>query len=140
MGNELFFLLRLCNADQIRDRGCENFIALAAATVFFNVAESTVGAIPVTHVDPEKDKITEEWINGPGRGSVLLESGLFTWKNALYNPEEMKGMPVGIQIAGRKWEEEKLLAMMRVVDEALGKDRGFGPGSWDRVKASKSAM
>lgn len=92
----------------------------------------------MTHVDPEKDKIKEEWINGPGRGSVLLESGLFTSKNALYNPEEMKGMPVGIQIAGRKWEEEKLLAMMRVVDEALGKDRGFGPGSWDRVKASKS--
>jgi hypothetical protein len=26
---------------------------------------------------------------------------------------------------------------MHVVDEALGKDRGFGPGSWDRVTASK---
>ena len=93
----------------------------------------------MTHVDPEKDKITEEWINGPDHGSVIWEGGLFTWKNGLYNPEEMKGIPVGIQIAGRKWEEKKLLAMMRVVDEALGKDRGFGPGSWDRVKASKIA-
>ena len=93
----------------------------------------------MTRVDPDKDKITEEWINGPGHGSNLLENGLFIWKNSLYNPEAMKGMPVGIQIAGRKWEEEKVLAMMRVVDEALGKDRGFGPGSWDRVKASKAA-
>jgi hypothetical protein len=40
-------------------------------------------------------------------------------------------MPVGIQVVGKKWEEEKVLAMMQVVDEALGKDRGFGPGSWD---------
>jgi amidase len=46
-------------------------------------------------------------------------------------------MPVGIQVVGKKWEEEKVLAMMQVIDEALGKDRGFGPGSWDesiRVK------
>ncbi|KAF8733457.1 hypothetical protein AX14_003820 [Amanita brunnescens Koide BX004] len=124
---------------QVPHGACENFIGIAAATVLFNVAESAVGAIPVTRVDPDKDKITEEWINGPGHGSNLLENGLFIWKNSLYDPEAMKGMPVGIQIAGRKWEEEKVLAMMRVVDEALGKDRGFGPGSWDRVKGSKAA-
>jgi amidase len=48
-------------------------------------------------------------------------------------------MPVSIQVVGRKWEDEKVLAMMNVVEEALGKDRGFGPGSWDesvKVKAS----
>ena len=33
-----YSLLRLCSADQIRGRGSENFIALAAATVLFNVA------------------------------------------------------------------------------------------------------
>lgn len=93
----------------------------------------------MTRVDPEKDGITDEWIQGPGHGSKLLETGLFTSKNALYNPEAMKGMPVGIQLAGRRWEEEKVLAMMHVVDEALGKDRGFGPGSWDRTTASKFA-
>ena len=48
-------------------------------------------------------------------------------------------MPVSIQVVGKKWEDEKVLAMMRVVEGALGNDRGFGPGSWDenvRVKAS----
>ena len=95
--------------------------------------------MPVTRVDPEKDEITEEWIKSPGHGSILLEGGLFTSKNALYNPEEMKGMPVGVQIAGRKWEEEKVLKIMHVVDGALGKDRGFGPGSWDRFKATKTS-
>jgi len=124
---------------QLPHGGCENFIAIAAATVLFNITDSAVGAIPVTRVDPDKDKITDEWIQGPGHGSNLLETGLFTAKNALYNPEAMKGMPIGIQLAGRRWEEEKVLAMMHVVDEALGKDRGFGPGSWDRMMASKIA-
>ncbi|KAF8630529.1 hypothetical protein AX15_002855 [Amanita polypyramis BW_CC] len=123
---------------QMPHGGCENFIAVAAATILFNIADSPVGTIPVTRVDPEKDKITEEWINGSGHGSTILESGLFTSKNALYNPEAMKGMPVGVQIAGRKWEEEKVLAMMHVVDEVLGRDRGFGPGSWDRFKEAKA--
>jgi Asp-tRNA(Asn)/Glu-tRNA(Gln) amidotransferase A subunit family amidase len=48
-------------------------------------------------------------------------------------------MPVSIQVVGRKWEDEKVLAMMNVVEEALGNDRGFGPGNWDEsveVKAS----
>jgi Asp-tRNA(Asn)/Glu-tRNA(Gln) amidotransferase A subunit family amidase len=48
-------------------------------------------------------------------------------------------MPVSIQVVGKKWEDEKLLAMMHVVEEALGNDRRFGPGSWDeciKVKPS----
>lgn len=43
----------------------------------------------------------------------------------------MKGLPVGVQVVGRKWEEEKVIAMMHVVDKVLEKKRtGFGPGSW----------
>jgi hypothetical protein len=30
------------------------------------------------------------------------------------------------QIVGKKWEDEKVLALMDVVDKALG-ERGFGP-------------
>lgn len=39
-------------------------------------------------------------------------------------------MCVGIQIVGRRWEDEKVIATMRAIDQALG-PRGFGPGSWD---------
>ena len=48
-----------------------------------------------------------------------------------YDPELMAGLPVGVQIVGRLYEDEKVLEMMKVVDEALGdaKERGFGPGS-----------
>lgn len=32
-------------------------------------------------------------------------------------------------MVGRHWEEEKVLAVMKIIDKALG-PRGFGPGSW----------
>jgi hypothetical protein len=31
-----------------------------------------------------------------------------------------------MKVVGRKWEEEKVLCMMQVIDNALG-ERGFGP-------------
>ena len=80
----------------------------------------------MTRVDPAKDQVTEEWFKEPGHGSPLLEAGIYKGKNPIYNPEAAKGMPVNIQIACKKWEEEKVLAIMELVDEALGKGRGFG--------------
>ena len=46
----------------------------------------------------------------------------------MYDAEAMKGLPVSVQIVGKKWEEEKVIEMMKVVDAALG-ERGFGPGA-----------
>ena len=105
----------------------------------FNTVESSAGALPVTRIDPAQDMIDEKWMKETGQGSTILEGGLFTSQNALYNPDAMEGMPVSVQIVGRKWEDEKVLAMMRVIDGALGKDRGFCPGSWDRHVEKKSA-
>lgn len=75
--------------------------------------------------------MTDEWLNGPGSGSRMFENGIYTDKKPLYDPEAAKGMPINIQIVGKKWEEEKVIALMKVIDEALGRERGFGPGSWD---------
>jgi amidase len=102
----------------------------------YNLIDSPAGAIPVTLVNPATDQLTDEWIKGPGHGSSMFEHELyFRGNNPLYDPIAMKGMPVGVQIVGRRWEEEKVLALMRVVDDALGKERGFTPGSWeDRVR------
>lgn len=46
-------------------------------------------------------------------------------------------MPVAVQVVGKRWEDEKVLAMMKVIDEALGKDRSFGPGAWDEFSKQK---
>ena len=92
-----------------------------------------VGVVPVTHVRPS-DIATVEWANlrvGSGHGSPVLERLLYGWRGmgGYYRPEKMAGVPVGVQVVGRKWEEEKVVEMMKVVDRALG-PRDFGPLSW----------
>jgi len=102
---------------------------LAVGTFLYNIVDSPVGVVPVTRVDPARDAVDEKWIKGPGRGSAILEEDMFTGRHAAYDVEKMSGLPVGIQIVGKPWEDEKVLEMMELVDHALG-PRGFGPGTW----------
>ena len=41
----------------------------------------------------------------------------------LYDADAMHGLPVGVQVIGRRLEEEKVLACMERVEEALGDDK-----------------
>lgn len=111
---------------------------LAMATAIYNLLNIPVGCLPVTRVDAAKDQITDEWKDEAGHGSTFIENGIFHGSHPLYDPAQSKGMPVNIQIAGRRWEDEKVLAMMQIVDDALG-DRGFGPGAFDAY-ISKTAI
>ncbi|KAI6021726.1 amidase signature domain-containing protein [Pisolithus microcarpus] len=100
-------------------------------TVSFNVIDSPVGIVPVTRVDASLDQLSPNFKPGETGGSTMFEKWMYqNGSRTVYNPQEMAGIPVGVQIVGRKWDDEKVLAMMRVVDEALG-PRGFGPGSWE---------
>ncbi|KIY44165.1 amidase [Fistulina hepatica ATCC 64428] len=106
---------------------------LAGATILYNVVGSSVGIIPSTHVDPEKDKMTKEWFDAPDRGSGITEKQLydgvpFLGRTPVYDPVACAGMPVGVQVIGKSWDDEKVLAIMQLIDDAL-KTRGFGPGS-----------
>jgi hypothetical protein len=77
----------------------------------------SAGVIPVTHVDPTLDKLPASFnirkLNGVARGA---------YKH--YDAEKMAGLPVGVQIVGRRLEEEKVLAVMERVEEALDKQGG----------------
>lgn len=42
---------------------------------------------------------------------------------SLYDAEKMHGLPVAVQVVGRRLEEEKVLAVMKRVEDALGEDR-----------------
>ncbi|PSR72798.1 hypothetical protein PHLCEN_2v11295 [Hermanssonia centrifuga] len=110
--------------------------SLSCPTVLYNIVDSPVGTIPVTRVDPVLDSLTEEWSNpkvGTGHGSPLVERLLYRGEGAMYNAQKMAGLPVGVQVVGKKWEEEKVIEMMKVVDRVLGQ-RGFGPGCWSSQK------
>ncbi|KAK0466783.1 amidase signature domain-containing protein [Desarmillaria tabescens] len=114
---------------QLIEGGATEFSPLVMGTVLYNVVQSSAGCIPVTRVDPEKDKLTEEWTKRSPDKVSILEDQLYREKKPFYDPVPMKGLPVGIQVVAKKWEEEKVLAMMSVIDAALGEDRGFGPGA-----------
>ncbi|PVF99329.1 amidase signature enzyme [Serendipita vermifera] len=111
---------------------------LANGTFYYNIVDSPVGVIPVTRVDPEKDQLSTEWtklgeqLRKTGyEGSTIINGNVYgvNGVGGVYDPTKMKGLPVGVQVVGRKWEDEKVVAIMHVVDKALG-PRGFGPGSW----------
>jgi len=112
-------------------RGCNNFISISEATTYYNLIDHPVGVIPVCRVDAKKDQVTDEWWKESGHGSKILERGLFGSGKPLYSPEQIHGMPIAIQLVGQRWEDESVLAMMKIVDTALGSSRGFGPGAWD---------
>ena len=40
-----------------------------------------------------------------------------------YDAERMHGLPVGVQVVGRRLEEEKVLAIMKMVEDGLGDDK-----------------
>ncbi|KAJ6489486.1 amidase signature domain-containing protein [Mycena vitilis] len=116
--------------------GSKNLSMMSTPTFTYNLVDSPVGVIPVAYVDASLDSLTNEWKEGPGHGSSMCESELyyktFKDKKPIYDPVAMDGMPIGLQIVGKVWEDEKVLAMMKMVDEVLGKQRGFGPGTWEQ--------
>jgi len=117
--------------------GCDYLSPLACSTLMYNIVDSPVGVVPATRVDPARDELSDEWRAAPGNGSKILEKDIYGPGGA-YNARMMEGLPVGIQVVGQPWEEEKVLAMMHVIDGALG-PRGFGPGSWGPSKLAGDA-
>jgi hypothetical protein len=120
--DSFYLLYRFC-------RSTATLSPLACATFLYNLVDSPAGVLPVTRLDPSLDIIDDKWLMGPGRGSPILEEDMYLRSNAAYNVDKMNGLPVGVQIVGRAWEDEKVLEMLEVADRALG-PRGFGPGTW----------
>ncbi|KXN66140.1 amidase signature enzyme [Conidiobolus coronatus NRRL 28638] len=87
----------------------------------YNMTGNTVGVIPVTRVDKETDKIDnlELWLKE--NISPYYKDGLLRQRKiySQYNVEEMEGLPVSIQIVGRRYEEEKVAKGMELIDRIL---------------------
>ncbi len=72
--------------------------------------------LPVTKVDRELDQLPVGFdirrLNGVAQGAYKL-----------YDADRMHGLPVGVQVVGRRLEEEKVLAVMKRIEDALGDDK-----------------
>lgn len=71
----------------------------------------------MTHVDPVKDALPSTFnfkkLNGVAQGA---------YKH--YNAVAMAGLPVGVQVVGRRLQEEKVLAIMERCEDALDRHGG----------------
>ena len=66
--------------------------------------------MPITRVDSTLDKFPHAL-----RPRNKIEKDAYVG----YNADEMQGLPVGVQIVGRRLEEEKVLEGMKLIDGLL---------------------
>lgn len=128
----------LDHADFTRISATQYLLALCAGTLVYNLLDCPVGSIPVTRVDPKLDALPKDGptTNTDNTTSKLINQVLYGKKWG-YDASAMEGLPVGIQLVGRRWEDEKVVEIMKVVDAALG-ERGFGADGWEKWKDARS--
>jgi hypothetical protein len=80
----------------------------------YNVVDSTVGVLPVTRVDRSRDDIPPAFLEG-SPGSWILEKRVYGGTDPAYDADKMHGLPVGVQVVGPAWEEERVLGVMRLL-------------------------
>jgi len=96
--------------------GMRDAVSSCGYTFLFNLLDYSAGVLPVTHVDKTLDQLPLTFnikkLNGVARGA---------YKH--YDADRMHGLPVGVQVVGRRLEEEKVLAVMKRVEDALGESK-----------------
>lgn len=111
------FILAPPNATPaVPHEGMHDAVSSCGYTFLFNLLDYSAGVLPVTHVDRTKDQLPAGFnykkLNGVAQGAYKL-----------YDADAMHGLPVGVQVIGRRLEEEKVLALMKRVEDALGEDK-----------------
>ncbi len=86
----------------------------ASYTVLWNLLDYSAGVLPVTTVDSSKDKADE-------RQPFSRQNVLEHFVSKFYDAEEMKGLPVGVQIVAPPYQEETVLQAMNIIDRVLNK-------------------
>ncbi|KAK5110631.1 hypothetical protein LTR62_005670 [Meristemomyces frigidus] len=118
-GDGMDFLLTPPNATPAVPHGGMSSAAAACGYTFvFNLLDYSAGIMPILHVDSVKDALAPEVevrkMNGVARGA---------YKH--YDSVKMNGLPVAVQLVGRRLEEEKVLAGMERLYAAL-EAKGLG--------------
>lgn len=97
--------------------GMKDAVSSCGYTFLFNLLDYTCGIIPVTHVDKVLDQLPASFnfkkLNGVAKGAYMH-----------YDATKMEGLPVAVQIVGQRLEEEKVLAVMERIEDALEKNGG----------------
>ncbi|KAI0353370.1 amidase signature enzyme [Trametes cingulata] len=80
-------------------------------TFLWNILDYSAGVVPVTHVDKELDALDVKAF----KPRNAIERDMYK----MYDAKKMHGLPVGVQIIGKRLEEEKVLEGMKIVEGVL---------------------
>jgi nitrogen regulatory protein PII-like uncharacterized protein len=72
--------------------------------------------MPITHVDKSLDQL-------PSNFSLRKLNGVAYGAYKHYDATAMHGLPVGVQVVGQRLQEEKVLAIMKRIEDALSEDK-----------------
>ncbi|KAK6203331.1 Acetamidase [Scheffersomyces amazonensis] len=81
-----------------------------AYTSPFNLLDYSVGIFPVTRANKDLDPVDDSSSNYTPTDTKI-------WRD--YNPEESHGGAVALQIIGRKFQEEKVIEMLKVITKLI---------------------
>jgi len=96
--------------------GMHDAVSSCGYTFLFNLLDYTAGIMPITHVDKALDQLPSDF-------SLKKLNGVAYGAYKLYDATAMHGLPVGVQVVGQRLEEEKVLAVMKRIEDALGDDK-----------------
>ncbi|KAJ7599208.1 amidase signature enzyme [Mycena floridula] len=111
---KLDFVLTVPNAlPAIPHGGLKHNLAAYGYTFLFNLLDYSAGVLPITKVDAELD----------GMSKLAPRNGIERDTYSKYDSVAMHGLPVGVQVIGRRLEEEKVMEAMKLIQKVM-KDEG----------------
>ncbi|KAH7924937.1 amidase signature enzyme [Leucogyrophana mollusca] len=114
----LDFVLTVPHALPAIPSGSAEKVTLVSAgyMMIFNILDYAAGVLPVSFVNRDSDALPKDFKNSTEYKRMgAIGKGAYS----VYDADDMHGLPVGVQVVGRRFEEEKVLQGMKVVEEAL---------------------
>lgn len=84
----------------------------APLVLSLTVCHSPAAVFPVTKVDPLKDPKDVDYVPKNDQDKLVYD---------MYTPEKFAGMPINLQVVGRRQYDEKVLAALEEIERAMGR-------------------
>lgn len=91
----------------------EIFLRWVGYTKIWNFIDYSALVLPVGKVSAAEDRLPET--------QYTPRNPIDAWNWSLYDSEAMDGHPIGLQIVGRRFDEEKVLGVAKVLEALMGK-------------------
>lgn len=117
------FILSPANATPaLPHKAMHDAVSSCGYTFLWNFLDHSAGVVPVSHVDPAKDSLSAPYKTALKQSGANNAIARGAWMH--YDAAKMAGLPTAVQIVGRRWQEEKVLGCMEVVEKALDEYQG----------------